>query len=182
MGCLLYHGSGFSRRREQADAPRPRLQMQGYPSGGRNLVRSCPRSEKLDQVLNEKLVELQATDTDAKRPPIAGLIVSIYQPSDIGTVKRDHVYWIGLPVMVLGLGIAAIPCGISGDWGALLITAVGIALALTTELLPQWRKEKWACWDKAMHNYILTRGNGSRHAIVIQGEGRGYYLEDLASG
>ncbi|KAF4244371.1 hypothetical protein CNMCM8980_010243 [Aspergillus fumigatiaffinis] len=118
--------------------------------------------KKLDEVLDARLAK--------------------FERFSAGTVKRDHVYWIGLPIMVLQLGIAAIPCGVFGDWGALLITAVGIALSLTTGLLPQWKKEEWACRDKAKHNYILTRGNGSQHAIVIQGKGRGYNLEDLASG
>ncbi|KAL8346353.1 hypothetical protein RB598_000316 [Gaeumannomyces tritici] len=140
---------------------------------------------KLNEVLNARRDMLRRSDPDAKRPAMAGLVVSIYQASEgypTGTVKRDHVYWIGLPITVLQLGIAAIPCGLFGDWGSLLITAVGIALSLTTGLLPQWRKEKWACRDKAKCNYILTRGNGSQHAIVIQGKGRGYNLEDMASG
>ncbi|KAH9988520.1 hypothetical protein F4779DRAFT_632271 [Xylariaceae sp. FL0662B] len=140
---------------------------------------------KLDEVLDARLAQLQKGDKDAKRPPMAGLIVSVYEASatsPAGTVKRDHVYWIGFPTMVLQLGVAAIPCGLFGDWGVLLVTAVGILLSVLTGLLPQWKKEKWACREKSKHDYILTRGNGSQHAIVILGKGRGFNLEDLASG
>lgn len=140
---------------------------------------------KLDKVLEERLAEMRKTDENAKKPPMAGLIVSIYEPSttiSAGTVKRDGAYWIGLPIMVLQLGVASIACGIYGEWGTLLITAAGIALSLATGLLPQWKKEKWACRDKAKHDYVLTRGNGSQHVIVIRGNGHGFNLEDLASG
>ncbi|KAF9771027.1 hypothetical protein IL306_011350 [Fusarium sp. DS 682] len=141
--------------------------------------------EKLDDVLKARQVELSKADKNAKKPPMAGLIVSIYEPSSTipaGTVKYDVVFWIGLPIMVLQLGIAAIPCGVFGEWGPLLITVVGIALSLATGMLPQWKKEKWACRDKAKHDYILTRGNGSQHAFVVRGNGHGFNLEDLASG
>lgn len=124
-----------------------------------------------------------------EKPSIAGLIVSIYRPSSTvqaGSVKRDLVYWVGVPIMILQLGVAAIPCGIFGDWGILLITGSGIALSVATGTLPlllsQWKKEKWACRPKAKHPYVLTRGNGSQHAIVILGNGHGFNLEDLASG
>ena len=55
---------------------------------------------------------LRAKDPNAKLPPIAGLVVSIYKPNltvKADRVERDLVYWIGIPVMVFQLGIAAIP-------------------------------------------------------------------------
>ena len=55
-------------------------------------------------------------------------------------------------------------------------------MALTTGLLPQWETEKWACRNNSRGAYILTRGNGAQHAIVILGNGCGLNLEDLASG
>ncbi|KAK1959893.1 hypothetical protein LY78DRAFT_662894 [Colletotrichum sublineola] len=136
---------------------------------------------KLDEVLEAKRKAGKMT----KRPPMAGLIVSVYEASSVSTageVQRDHVYWIGFPVMLLQLGIAAIPCGLFGDWSVLLITAAGILLSVSTGLLPQWKKEKWACRKKSSGKYIITRGNGAQHAIVILGRGRGFDLEDLASG
>lgn len=140
---------------------------------------------KTVEVLGKRQEQLRAKDPNAKLPPIAGLVVSIYRPSltvKTGRVERDLVYWIGIPVMVVQLGIAAIPWGLFGDWGIFLITACGIALSLATGLLPQWAKEKWACRSNAKHNYILTRGNGAQHAIVVLGNGLGFNLEDLASG
>jgi hypothetical protein len=140
---------------------------------------------KTVEVLKKRQEQLKLEDPNAKLPPMAGLIVSIYEPSrtvKAGTVKRDLVYWIGIPVMVVQLGIAAIPCGLFGDWGILIITACGIALSLATGLLPQWKKEKWACRPNAKHSFILTRGNGAQHAIVVRGNGHGLNLEDLASG
>ncbi|XP_044724251.1 uncharacterized protein HRG_02147 [Hirsutella rhossiliensis] len=124
--------------------------------------------EKLDQVLDKRWEQLKQKDPAANRPPIAGLIVSVYEPSrdiEAGTVCRDFVYRIGLLVIALQLGIAAIPCGLFGDWGILL-----------------WKREKWACRRQARHSYVLTRGNGSQHAIVVMGNGHGFNLEDLATG
>ncbi|MCJ1475822.1 hypothetical protein MMC13_004486 [Lambiella insularis] len=140
---------------------------------------------KTVQVLSEKQEELRAKDPNAKLPSIAGLVVSFYKPNSTvkaGRVERDLVYWIGIPVMGFQLGVAAIPCGLFGDWGILLITGCGIALSLATGLLPQWAKEKWACRTNARHSFILTRGNGAQHAIVVLGNGHGFDLEDLASG
>ncbi|EFR03484.1 hypothetical protein MGYG_06482 [Nannizzia gypsea CBS 118893] len=141
--------------------------------------------KKLDSVLDQKFEKMRMRDKDAERPPMAGLIVSIYEPSTsipTGTVKRDMVYWMGLAVLVLQLAIASVACGVYGEWGTLFVTVVGIVLSLATGLLPQWKKEKWACRRKAKDSYILTRGNGSQHAIVVRGNRRGFNLEDLASG
>lgn len=119
------------------------------------------------------------------KPQIAGLVVSIYLPDDKNepkTARRDLVYWSGIGSIVLQLGIAIIPLSLSGDWGVLVVTAAGVCLAMATSFLPQWKREKWACREEAKDPYILTRGNGSQHAIVILGNKRGLNLEDLASG
>lgn len=116
----------------------------------------------------------------------AGLVVSIYKPSadlPAGVPVRDWVYWSGMVTIVVQLGIAAIPYGLFGDWGIMMVTAIGNLLALATGALPQWKKEKWACRRKSTCSYILTRGNGAQHAIVVLGNnGRGLNLEDLAAG
>ena len=154
--------------------------MRDFPYWGHPNVEA-----KTVEVLNQRQQQLKAEDPNAKLPPIAGLIVSIYEPSctvKAGRVKGDLVYWIGVPTTVFQLGVAAIPCGLYGDWGILLITGCGIALSMATGLLPQWEKEKWACRRNAKHSFILTRGNGAQHAIVVLGNGHGFNLEDLASG
>ncbi|GAB1317999.1 hypothetical protein MFIFM68171_08209 [Madurella fahalii] len=70
------------------------------------------------------------------------------------------------------------------DWMCFFVTAVGIALAFFGgSLLPQWRNEKWACLKKGGATLAITRGNGSRHCIVIIGQrGVGFDLEILAQG
>ncbi|OTA66076.1 hypothetical protein K449DRAFT_392009 [Hypoxylon sp. EC38] len=137
--------------------------------------------EKTDQVLAKKMKELRLS----VKPKIAGLVVSIYKPDEASQAKvarKDRIYWSGVASIVLQLGIAVIPLGLYGDWGVFIITAAGICLAMATGLLPQWKREKWACRENAKDSYILTRGNGSQHAIVILGTKHGLNLEDLASG
>lgn len=51
------------------------------------------------------------------------------------------------------------------------------ALSLLTGLLPQWKKEKWACRTGSNDAYSLTRGNGAQHAVVVLANGRGLNLE-----
>lgn len=141
--------------------------------------------QKTAEILNKKWIELKVQDSGAKRPTRAGLIVSMYKPSTdrlAGVPKRDFVYWSGIFTIAFQLGIATIPCGLFGDWSILMITASGICLALATGLLPQWKKEKWACRTQSNDTYVLTRGNGAQHAIVILGNGNGLNLEDLAAG
>lgn len=140
---------------------------------------------KVDEVLEEKFSKMKKKDAGAVKPLIAGLVVSVYEPSKTvpaGTVARDASFWVGLPTIALQLAIASIACGVYGDWGTLLITLAGTVLSLATGLLPQWEREKWACRRGAKHDYILTRGNGSQHAILVLGNGHGLNLEDLGSG
>ncbi|KAK7903103.1 hypothetical protein LTR67_001120 [Exophiala xenobiotica] len=122
--------------------------------------------------------------TDVPKPTQAGLCVSVYRakPANIGCPGYDLVYWIGFATTIIQLGIAAIPCGLFGDWGILLVTVIGILLSFASGWLPQWKEEKWACRKNSDKNVILTRGNGSQHAIVILGDGKGLDLEDLAAG
>lgn len=83
-------------------------------------------------------------------------------------------------MVFIQLAVAATPIATSGDWDILMITVGGTALALIVGSLPQWRNEKWPCRHSSQNTYILTRGNGAQHAIVILGNGRGLNLEDLA--
>jgi hypothetical protein len=140
---------------------------------------------KTTDVLAKRWSELKATNPKAERPSRAGLIVSIYEPSrntPAGIPKRDVVHWSGTFTIVLQLAIATVPCGLHGDWTILSITVVGICLALATGSLPQWKREKWACRTGSNDTYVLTRGNGAQHAVVIIGNGKGLNLEDLAAG
>lgn len=88
---------------------------------------------------------------------------------------------LGLATILLQLGIAIIPFGLYRDWGIAMITTLGTFICLSTAALPQWRVEKLACRLKSKKKIAMTAGNGSRHVIVILGEGYGLDIEDLAA-
>jgi hypothetical protein len=132
--------------------------------------------------------ELAGSGIQIPRPRQAGLVVSFWEPSrtiQSGKPGHDLLYWSGVIVSVIQLGIAAIPCGTHGDWGPLLVTGAAILLCFSMGALNQWKVEKWACRrldGRSKKSFILTRGNGAQHAIVILHNGHGLDLEDLATG
>lgn len=142
--------------------------------------------EKTASIIAAHWEESKKRDANIPKPDAAGLVVSIYRPSDeVPAMKpaSDMIYWSGIITAIIQLGIAAIPVGLFGDWGVLLITGAGICLALLTGALGQWRKEKWNCRPNPNGTFILTKGNGAQHVIVVLGSfNRGLNLEDLASG
>jgi hypothetical protein len=115
----------------------------------------------------------------------AGLCVSIFVTSTARragafAVAKDWVFYSGVFATVIQLGVAAIPCGLYGQWLIMLITAWGTILAFASGALPQWKAEKWQC-RRRKKTIILTKGNGAQHAIVIIGsDGEALDLEDLA--
>lgn len=154
----------------------------GHPHGP---IREC-----LENMINDRWqedIERAASEVGASRvpkPAMVGLCVSVYKARAVnpGSPSFDLVYCTGFGTAALQLGIAAIPCGIHGDWGIMLVTVAGIILSFITGALPQWAIEKWSCRKRTEKTVILTRGNGSQHAIVIIGDGKGLDLEDLAAG
>jgi hypothetical protein len=128
--------------------------------------------------------KMAGSGKDVARPTQAGLCVSIYKADRArpGYPGYDLVYFIGFATSVVQLGIAAIPCGVFGDWGILLVTASGILLSFVTGSISQWSREKWACRRNSEKTVMLSKGNGSQHAIVIIGDDKGLDLEDLAAG
>ncbi|PWI64585.1 hypothetical protein PCL_09515 [Purpureocillium lilacinum] len=156
----------------------------GKPNG---IIRQQLRSmvdRRWHQNRHNANAEHLGSGTTVPRPSIAGLCVSIYAPENAtpGFPGSDISYLIGFATTMVQLGVAAIPCGLYGDWGILLVTASGILLSYATGALPQWETEKWACRRHTTKTVILTRGNGSQHAIVIVGNKKGLDLEDLAAG
>lgn len=123
-------------------------------------------------------------------PAHAGLVVSFWKFDAekrrmLQKPGRDILFWSGVVVAIVQLGISLIPLGIYGNWGVFLITASAILLCLWTGCLSQWRREKWACRQiepGKKRTYILTRGNGAQHAIVLECDGCGLNLEDLCTG
>ena len=141
---------------------------------------------RLEKILDERQRYMRRNTkagTPVPRPGQTGLCISVYEPSKTKTAgepTHDLIYWSGLAVAFAQLVIAVTPIATSDDWTVLMITIGGTAFALITGSLPQWRAEKWACRRSSPNTYILTRGNGAQHAIVILGNGRGLNLEDLA--
>lgn len=145
--------------------------------------RNGPIHSCVERMIDEKWSVLRASDPTVKRPSQTGLCVSVFKalPARPGHL-RPSSYILGLATIVFQLFVAAIPCFLFGDWSILLITALGMILALLNGSLSQWAKEKWACRRNSNKTVVLTRGNGSQHAIVIMADGRGLDLEDLAAG
>ena len=144
----------------------------------------------LDQA-QKKAKEAGTTPKKVERPQHAGLVVSFWKVdkdkrSRVGKPGMDILFWSGVLTSIVQLGVSAIPLGLYGDWGYLLVTAAAIILCLLTGAQKQWKREKWACrifeeGDKTRH-YILTRGNGAQHALIIECAGVGMNLEDLCTG
>jgi hypothetical protein len=113
----------------------------------------------------------------------AGLCVSVFHAASHpppGVPTNDRLFYSGIFVAIVQLGIASIPLALSRQWSILVITAGGIILAVASGALPQWKAEKWQC-RRGAKTVILTEGNGAQHAIVILGREGGLDLEDLAA-
>lgn len=120
----------------------------------------------------------------AKSQREAALCVAIYQWSPdkeaLARPGHDWVWWTGLVVSLIQLGISAIPFGVYHDWRVFLVTASGTAIAYAYGALPQWRREKWACRKESTKDVALTLGNGSKHVVIVRGQTPGLDLEDLS--
>lgn len=156
----------------------------GHPDGPIHRQLNKMRDQRWEKARHNADREHPGASESIARPSKAGLCVSVFDAAQArpGYPGYDLLYYLCIGTAILQLGIAAIPLGIWGDWGVLLVTATGIILSFTTASLPQWQQEKWSCRRNSKKTIILTRGNGSQHAIVIVGAGQGLDLEDLASG
>lgn len=95
--------------------------------------------------------------------------------------QKDAIWWASLGMMIVQLGVAAVPWSIDNDWSVLMITAIGTLLAMLTGSLPQWKVEKLAGRKKSKKWIAVTVGNGSRQILIFKGNGKSVDLEDLAS-
>ena len=149
--------------------------------------------EKVNEVIDKRWAQLKDEAREKgkpapERPKQAGLCVSIYKPTPnaiVGEPVYDKISLWGFAIAIFQLGIASIPCGLFDDWGILMITVCGIVLSSAMASLPQWKNEKWACRrlpEDSNKRVVFTRGNGSQHAIVIEGSEGFLDLEDLSSG
>jgi hypothetical protein len=143
---------------------------------------------KLDDIMHDRYNYMKKQvkpGTAIIKPKKSGLCISVYEPCQVqraGSPIHDMVYWSGFLVAFIQLVIAMIPIVVARDWSVMVITGVGIILGLLTGALPQWEREKWFSRRNAKSAYILTRGNGAQHALLILGNGHGLNLEDLAIG
>ncbi|RDW59171.1 hypothetical protein BP5796_12095 [Coleophoma crateriformis] len=94
-----------------------------------------------------------------------------------GVIQRDGTWFCGILTILIQLGIAAIAWWFSKNWAIMMVTGAGTFLSLAQGALPQWRTEKWVfpkpkhptTTPKAPGTVSITRGNGSRHVMVILG-------------
>ena len=142
-----------------------------------------------DQVEQQKLSDLRAAASKEGRDPTQvriGLRVTVWQCLDAsGKASGDLIYWAGLIVAVVQLGIAAIPWGLYEEWLIFFVVAAGTVLAFASGALPQWTKEKFGVRRlknaEEKKDVFLTRGNGDHDALLILGCEDGMDLEALAS-
>lgn len=138
--------------------------------------RSVERGEKAPD--REEMSGVDASDDSDDEDPFDPLehqlrIVVFGVTRSLGSPTTDYLWWMGITCALIQLGIAAIPCGLHGRWGVLLVTGAGTILAFTTGALPQFGKEKWG--DKAKRNgnrtIALARGHlkDATEIIVIRG-------------
>ncbi|KAI0098568.1 hypothetical protein GGR51DRAFT_538199 [Nemania sp. FL0031] len=112
-----------------------------------------------------------------------GLCVAVFEPSPqavAGVPTRDAIWYSGYLVATLQLLVSVVPWTTSGIWEIFAITVAGTVIAFFTASLPQWTDEKWNCGRNSKGTFVLTRGNGAQHAVVILGNQRGLHLEDLS--
>ncbi|RAL06648.1 uncharacterized protein BO97DRAFT_309947, partial [Aspergillus homomorphus CBS 101889] len=187
--CKVINGlNGYARDNTSWILGRMVRDYESWMDGG---MLEGPVHQRLARILNDSWEatkrEQKQTHGEITRPRQAGLCVSVYRAVQTvpGHPGYDRVYFTGLATWLIQLGIAAIPYGLFGNWAILLVTGAGIFLAMITGALGQWKLEKWAGRPNrsAGKPVILTKGNGSQHAIVILSDkDLCLDLETLASG
>ncbi|KAK0236546.1 hypothetical protein EDD85DRAFT_770665 [Armillaria nabsnona] len=149
-----------------------------YPAMVINAQNGYKRDSK-SWVLGRLLRDFQRPLCDS-----VGMTITVFEAVDADSAGKPSVdlwWYSGILVILVQLGVAAIPCALHENWSILFITAAGTMLALATGALPQWRSEKWACRRNTKKVLSVTGGNGTRYVMVILGRGVGLDLEDLAA-
>lgn len=132
--------------------------------------------------------EKEALDNKLKQLPSTnlmriGLRITVWECVDIcAQGSGDWIYWIGILVSAVQLGISAVPWGLYGEWYTFLVTASGTLLAYVSAALPQWTDEKTGVRALTKDKRILlTEGNGSDEIILLLCHPGNRDLEALAS-
>lgn len=105
------------------------------------------------------------------RRDIAPLRVYIFQSVAISkSTKGDVIYWIGLPLAAVQIGIATVPLILYGEWLTLLVILAGTCLAFGSGAMPQWRDEKIGFRSQnGKQNVSLFTGYGARNVLHVLG-------------
>jgi hypothetical protein len=134
-----------------------------------------------EQKLKEELKKKSGPDVKP-RVPLSSSIYNVSSKKKAGVGDYDFTYYFSFFIITLQFGLAAVPCGLYGDWSILMVTSAGTLLAWCTAGLPQWREEKiGACRKESNKTFVITSGNGTKDVLVIRGRGLGLDLEDLAA-
>lgn len=110
----------------------------------------------------------------------------VQQETQFEGTHRDLIWWSYFLVLITQLGVATFPPMFvhhHRNWRILYITGAGNILSVATASLRVWRDEKFRCRPtKKPITFVLTRGNGHRHAFVIEVNAgiSSHNLEDLA--
>ena len=123
------------------------------------------RSACRENVSREKLPEREPPSNNALR-------VTVFEPDTSkkpGIPIWDRANYIGLVVVLVQCGIAAIPWGVSSNYFPFIVTVSGTMLSLLSGATPQWGNEKFASYKLDAWTVALTRGNGSRHVMMVLG-------------
>jgi len=132
--------------------------------------------------------DMERRRSPSHEPSWMAVSISVYAiddnpPLPHGVPKLDWVWFSGIAMTIVQLGVASVPWIIHGDWGVFLVASTGSLLAVAGASLPQWAREKWAGPKRGGSTIALTRGNGSRNVMVILGKkGIGLDFELLARG
>jgi len=120
-------------------------------------------------------------------PEWEALRVEVFEV-DSGSVTQqgipvlDWVWYSGVMVILIQLGLSLPAWIIHDDWAPFLVTTIGTILAVVEASLPQWRREKWSCPKKGSSTVSITQGNGSKYAMLILGHDNvGLNLEIMAT-
>nr|POE46974.1 hypothetical protein CFP56_00306 [Quercus suber] len=147
-----------------------------------------------NELSREKHFKAVAAGLPSREPPESkfiriGLRVTVWEfQRGVGKGAGDTVYWLGLFVSCLQLGISVIPWALYGEWFSFFVTGAGTLLAYASGALPQWQDEKVGVRTsvvkegfKERKDVILTEGDGAHDALLIIGCDGGLDLEALAS-
>ena len=133
--------------------------------------------------------QLAEVEAEARSDIADALCVTVFEADlseKVGVPKWDLANYLGLLVIMVQCAVAAVPWGLSSNYLPFVITLGGTVLSLLTGAMPQWGTEKFASYKMDAWTAALTRGNGSRHVMLVLGQDHhraaGLDLEVMSTG